>query len=148
VQINIDGFQALNRGNSFPERWRINGNVFVRPGSSIPDMLSQLQHVLLEHPIIHQASTLFHSELVCPGFQFSDGHPARLRVKRALQSCGLSVNPKTASGGSDANWFTQFGIPTLNLGIGVSKAHSPLESIRSENMSVMTDVVCAFCVIP
>lgn len=145
VHVSIDGFQVLDHGFSPLHRWRIYGHVSVNPNKSSADVLGQLQSVLRTHPRVYKSGTSFHSDLICHGFEFSAEHPSRLRAERAIQECGLSVVTRISNGGSDANWFTYFGIPTLNLGIGVARAHSLQESIRIKDMKIMVDVVCSFC---
>lgn len=52
----------------------------------------------------------------------------------AAEQVGLEVVVKRRGGGSDANVLNALGIPTVNLGIGLEKDHTPEEYIRIKDL--------------
>jgi tripeptide aminopeptidase len=55
-------------------------------------------------------------------------------AKAAAQSIGLSVNIGATGGGSDANFFNAFGLPTAVLGVGMSKVHTTEEFLKEKDL--------------
>lgn len=53
---------------------------------------------------------------------------------RAADNLGVNHHIKHTGGGSDANIYNGKGIPTANLGIGMSKVHSTDEFIKVEDL--------------
>ncbi|MFQ6618292.1 MAG: M20/M25/M40 family metallo-hydrolase [Fidelibacterota bacterium] len=65
-------------------------------------------------------------------------------VRIAVQAIkNVSLKPELIRyiGGSDANVLNAKGIPAVNLGLGISNAHSTEESIRVENMVKITEAL-------
>lgn len=58
---------------------------------------------------------------------------AALAVK-AVERVGLTAEIKATGGGSDANFFNQYGVPTAVLGVGMSKVHTTEEFIREQDL--------------
>jgi len=63
----------------------------------------------------------------------ADALPLRI-AGDALAAAGLEVRPVGGGGGSDANAFNARGLPSLTLGVGFERAHSPYECIRLERL--------------
>ena len=62
-------------------------------------------------------------------FELSDDAPV---VRRALAACaklGLPAKTVRNTGGMDANWTKAHGIPSVTLGCGMLKVHTPDERI-------------------
>lgn len=55
-------------------------------------------------------------------------------AKNAAENLGFPVFLEKTGGGSDANILTGYGIPTLNMGIGMEKVHTTDEYITVENL--------------
>ncbi|MDF2570570.1 MAG: pepT, partial [Sporomusa sp.] len=53
---------------------------------------------------------------------------------QAAESIGLKPVIKAIGGGSDANHFNSYGLPTAVLGTGMSKVHTTDEFIREEDL--------------
>jgi tripeptide aminopeptidase len=60
-------------------------------------------------------------------FAVPDEAPVVQALMRAGRRCGLSVRTISSDGGMDANWYHAHGIPTVVLGSGLRKAHTPDE---------------------
>lgn len=55
-------------------------------------------------------------------------------ARQAAESIGLKPVIKATGGGSDANYFNSYGIPTAVLGTGMTKVHTTDESIKEEDL--------------
>lgn len=55
-------------------------------------------------------------------------------AKKAAENLGFPVSLEKSGGGSDANIINGYGIPTVNLGIGMEKVHTKEEFIKEEDL--------------
>ena len=60
--------------------------------------------------------------------------PAIVTATRAAESLGLTVTLEESGGGSDANHFNTYGIPTAVLSVGMEKAHTKEEYIEVQDL--------------
>jgi tripeptide aminopeptidase len=64
-------------------------------------------------------------------------------ARRAAESAGLPVALEATGGGSDANYFNTFGVPSAVLGIGMSKVHTTEEYIKVNDLYGSAEMVLA-----
>lgn len=64
-------------------------------------------------------------------------------VKRAGATVALEIKPVATGGGSDANIYNSYGIPTVNLATGMDKVHTKEEQIRSADLVKISHLVLA-----
>lgn len=76
----------------------------------------------------------FHSELAYPAFHFTEEDDVVVLAKKAAKALGLSGDTFVSGGGSDANVFNGFGIPTVNLAVGYENIHTTEERIKAEDI--------------
>lgn len=74
-------------------------------------------------------------------FKIEEGSEASQVVKAACEKLGLEFSPAKSGGGSDANNFNLNGVPSVILGIGMSKVHSTEEFIKIEDIIKSTDLI-------
>lgn len=55
-------------------------------------------------------------------------------ARQAAETIGLKPVIKATGGGSDANYFNSYGVPTAVLGTGMSKVHTTDEFIKEEDL--------------
>lgn len=60
--------------------------------------------------------------------------PVVLLARRAAEDLGLKPVIKATGGGSDANYFNSYGVPTAVLGTGMSKVHTTDEFIKEDDL--------------
>lgn len=68
------------------------------------------------------------------GFRIGKNDPFLLETVEILERIGVRVSLKDSNGGSDANIFNAHGIRTINLGVGMERAHTTKEFIRVKNL--------------
>lgn len=73
-------------------------------------------------------------ETLYPGVNLGEDEPVVRLAAAAARELGLTPNLTSTGGGSDANIFNDYGIPTVNLGIGMKQVHTTSEYITVENL--------------
>ncbi len=66
----------------------------------------------------------------CDAYKIDQTLPVVQLAKQAAEYIGLDVSIEPTGGGSDANYFNAYGVPTVPLGTGMSKVHTTDEFIR------------------
>ncbi|HWR43547.1 M20/M25/M40 family metallo-hydrolase [Sporomusa sp.] len=67
-------------------------------------------------------------------YVLSETAPVVMLARQAAESIGLKPVIKATGGGSDANYFNSYGVPTAVLGTGMSKVHTTDEFIKEEDL--------------
>lgn len=80
------------------------------------------------------ASIEFEVTKIYEPYQLADDSPVVMVAKQAAQNIGLTNRIDVTGGGSDANFFNIYGVPTAVLGTGMSKVHTTEEFIKVEDL--------------
>lgn len=78
-----------------------------------------------------------------PGFLFDDSAPIVQLAKEAIESIGRTCRTFHSGGGSDANIFNGYGLPTVNLAVGYENIHTIEEQMPVEELVKITELVIA-----
>lgn len=73
-------------------------------------------------------STLYES------FVLSKDHAVVALAEQAMKALGLKPVLTGTGGGSDGNFFNQYGLPSVILGVGMNKAHTTDENILEQDL--------------
>lgn len=76
-------------------------------------------------------------------FVLADNSPVVALAAAAARSIDLTVTLQATGGGSDANFFNRYGVPTAVLGVGMTKVHTVEESITEEDLYNSAELVAA-----
>ncbi len=76
-------------------------------------------------------------------FVLAEDAPVVKLAVAAIQSIGLSPEIAATGGGSDANFFNNYGVPTTVLGVGMSKVHTKEEFIKEIDLYNSAECVTA-----
>ncbi len=87
------------------------------------------------------AKSVFESVIVYPSFNHTDDAEVVRLAKKAAARLGLSGRTFQSGGGSDANVFNGFGVPTVNLSVGYENIHTTDEKIKVEDLSKLADFI-------
>ena len=68
------------------------------------------------------------------GFKIGAGSEILEILESACNDINIEYKPMKSGGGSDTNIYNGKGIPSVNLGIGMSKVHTKEEFIKIEDM--------------
>lgn len=80
-------------------------------------------------------------KLMYPGFHFDESEPVVELAKRAAAKIGRPSPVLTSGGGSDANIFNGFGIPTVNLCVGYEEIHTKNERMPIEELEKLAEML-------
>lgn len=89
------------------------------------------------------AKAEFESDIAYPAFKLTDEDEVVKLAARAITSVGLNPTTFPSGGGSDANIFNGFGIPTVNLALGYEDIHTTNERIKVSSLVDAAQVVVA-----
>lgn len=76
-----------------------------------------------------------------PGFHHGEETQVVQMAKQAAEKLGLPSHQLKSGGGSDANIFNGYGIPTVNLAVGYEYIHTTKEQIHERHLITLTDFV-------
>jgi tripeptide aminopeptidase len=76
-------------------------------------------------------------------YVLGDNDPVIKLFAEAAESIGIKANLAVTGGGSDANFFNAYGLPTAVLGIGMSKVHTADEFIKEVDLYQSAEVALA-----
>lgn len=81
------------------------------------------------------------NQLMYPGFRFENDHEVVKVAKKAVERIGRTADIKTSGGGSDANVFAGFGVPTVILSVGYEEIHTTNERMPIEELEKLADLL-------
>ena len=109
----------------------------------VDKQIAQMREVLEVTAREFNAECEFRSEIVYPAFNFTENDAVVQLAKRAISNMGLTSRVFHSGGGSDANIFNGFGIPTVNLALGYENIHTTKERIKAADMAKAAEMVVA-----
>lgn len=80
-------------------------------------------------------------EVMYPGFKQKAGDQVVEVARSAAKTIGRTSELLESGGGSDANIFAGFGIPTVNLAVGYEEIHTTNERIAVDELIKITELV-------
>lgn len=78
-----------------------------------------------------------------PPLSLTEDAPVVKRIKKAAGDCGKDLRYIVAGGGSDANIFNGFGLPTAIIATGMSKVHTVDEQLDLNDLVSLTELLHA-----
>jgi tripeptide aminopeptidase len=82
-------------------------------------------------------------QVMYPGFKFGEGDQVVQIAKKAAAKIGRPCELQNSGGGSDANVFNGFNIPTVNLAVGYEEIHTTNERIPVEELYKLGEMTLA-----
>lgn len=73
-------------------------------------------------------------ERMYPGYNLEESSPIICLLKDAAKKAGLPLNLHATGGGSDTNVINGYGIPAVDISVGMDRVHSTEERIRISDM--------------
>lgn len=140
---NIGKFQGGSALNVVCDFVQIDAEARSIVQEKIEQQIAQMHEALETTCRKFGATAEFRSEIKYPAFGFHDEHELVQLAQRAIQSLGLETSTFASGGGSDANIFNGFGIPTVNLAVGYEDIHTTKERIRAADIVKLSQVVIA-----
>lgn len=131
---NIGIIQGGQATNIVCETVHIKGEARSLNRQKVLTQVEHMKHELHRAATARQATVEFEFQEEYPEFCFTPEDVEVKLVKKAMESLGVPCVCQGSGGGSDASIFNGYGIPTLNLGIGMEKIHSTEERIALDQL--------------
>jgi tripeptide aminopeptidase len=109
----------------------------------VDKQIAQMREALEVTAREFDAECEFRSEIVYPAFNFTENDAVVQLAQRAIVNMGLTSRVFHSGGGSDANIFNGFGVPTVNLALGYENIHTTKERIKAVDMAKAAEMVVA-----
>jgi tripeptide aminopeptidase len=109
----------------------------------LDDQLKAMEKALLDAAEQFGAHAGFQAEIVYPSFAYDETAEVVKIARSAMTAIDRKVNLVKSGGGSDANIFNGFGIPTLNLAIGYEHIHTTNEQMPISELLKSSELVLA-----
>lgn len=90
----------------------------------------------------------FRSPELYPLMNLAENQPVIQRIIRSAESLGRQLDLFRTGGGSDANFFNHFEVPTAIIGIGMESVHSTEERISLSDMLRTAELIGAVLINP
>jgi tripeptide aminopeptidase len=85
-------------------------------------------------------------QLDYPAMRLEPGDPVLTRLREAGRNLGRPLDFQIAGGGSDANIFNSFGLPTAIIATGMDKVHTTDERLDLQDLIRLTELLFAIVV--
>jgi len=82
-----------------------------------------------------------------PAMHLNLDDPVITRIHEAGRKLGRKLDFEIAGGGSDANIFNDFGLPTAIIATGMNKVHTTDECLDLKDLIRLTELLYAIAVI-
>lgn len=102
--------------------------------SKVENQVDHMRNALQATCEQYGAKAEFESDIAYPAFKLTDEDEVVKLAARAITSAGLTPHTFPSGGGSDANIFNGFGIPTVNLALGYEDIHTTNERIKVSSL--------------
>ncbi|GAK39936.1 putative peptidase [Paenibacillus sp. TCA20] len=107
----------------------------------VEQQVEHMRESLLNTCREYGATGVFESEIAYPAFKLTEQDEVVQLAAAAIESAGLKAGTFPSGGGSDANIFNGFGIPTVNLALGYEDIHTTNERIKVSSLVDAAKVV-------
>lgn len=150
--VNLGTIQGGTAGNIIPDRITLIGEVRSHSEEFLQQLTDRVK-TAFENVIDDwddpsgqakgEPKLTFIAEHDFPAMKLDHVDEVISHVEKAAASLGLTLDYKVAGGGSDANIFNGYGLPTAILATGMSNVHSTDEYVDLKDMETVTRLLIA-----
>src|SRR5699024_377462 len=108
---------------------------------SLKTQLTKMKDAFQDTAEKYVATAEFDIKQMYPGFQFSQSDKVVQIAEEAAKTLDLPCELLKSGGGSDANIFNGYGIPTVNLSVCYEFIHTTEERIHNNHLTNLTKLV-------
>ena len=140
---NIGLIQGGQATNIVPARVELIGEARSRNQEKLDVQIAHMKEITKRAAKKYRAEAEITTELIYPAFFLATDHPVVKLVEKAATGLQIKTDLISSGGGCDANILNGYGIPTINLGIGIENAHSVNEQITVKNLVKTAELTVA-----
>ncbi len=138
--VNIGTIKGGTKTNNVPDLVEIEGELRSLTQPKIPEEQEKIEKAFNIAAEKYGGECLFKWDLEYSGFLLDDDNVIIDWVSNAMRLAGVKPELTQVLGGSDANNFNEQGIPSVNLGVGYAKNHSPDEFMPVDDLVKMAEI--------
>lgn len=138
---NIGIIKGGKATNIIPDEVELKGEARSHNPRKLEKQVEHMEQVLFRACRKYQARLKLKVERIYKSFKINLKDKTVALVLSALRESGINPKVEKTGGGSDANIFNQYGIPTLILGVGADRVHTTKEQLCVEDFVKGTEAV-------
>ncbi|RXZ78242.1 M20/M25/M40 family metallo-hydrolase [Paenibacillaceae bacterium] len=138
---NIGSFAGGGATNIVCDNVRLDAEARSLDQAKLDRQVQSMRQALASAAADYGATAEFESEIVYPAFSHADDSLVVALAKESAEAIGCTPRTFASGGGSDANVFNSFGIPTVNLAIGYEHIHTKKEQIKADSLVKTAELV-------
>ncbi len=138
---NIGSFEGGTQTNIVCDHVSIHAEARSLVEEKMKAQVNKMQKAFEETAQLLGGSVNFQSEIMYPGFKFSERDQVVKIAQQAVASIGRTPKLLQSGGGSDANIIAGFGIPTVNLAVGYEDIHTTNEKMPIKELVKTAELV-------
>jgi len=131
---NIGIIKGGSATNIVPEEVEIKGEARSHNRKKLERQVSHMRKALISACRKNKAKLKLEIYPAYRAFMIPENKKVMVLAKKAMTMTKIKPKVKPTGGGSDANIFNSFGIPSIILGVGGDKVHTKKENIRITDM--------------
>ena len=140
---NIGRFQGGAASNIVPERVEIIAEARSRDERKLEQQVEKMVRAFREAAEEAGARAEITTDKLYPAFKHDESDPVVQKAVVAAKRVGREPRLLASGGGSDANIFNGYGVPTVNLGIGYEEIHTTQERMPIAELVKAAELVVA-----
>ena len=138
---NIGMIKGGKATNIVPEEVELRGEARSHNRKKLDRQVEHMERILLKACQKHRARLKLKVERMYKSFEVDRSSKVVSLVMRGMRTAGIKPVIKQTGGGSDANIFNEWGIPTVILGVGADRVHTQKERIKVNDLVKGTEMI-------
>lgn len=131
---NIGVIKGGVASNIIPEKVELKGEARSHNMKKLKLQIEHMKSMLKKSCVKHKAKLKFKITPAYRSFYIEKDEPCLVIVRKVAKKIGIKTILKKTGGGSDANIFNSYGVPTVILGAGADRVHTKKERVRIDDM--------------
>lgn len=127
---NIGMIRGGRATNIVPDEVELKGEARSHSEKKLDRQVEEMERALMKACEKHRARLKLKVEEMYKSFEIKKDNKIMPLVISGMKANGIQPVVKQTGGGSDANIFNEWGIPTVILGVGADRVHTTREQIR------------------
>jgi tripeptide aminopeptidase len=140
---NIGKFQGGTASNVVPEKVEIVAEARSRSDEKLNMQVEKMVQAFELAAEEMGAKSEVKTEVIYPSFFFDESEKVVQKAVSSIRKIGRDPYIDASGGGSDANIFAGYGLPTANLGLGYEKIHTTSERMPITELVKAAELVVA-----
>ena len=139
--INIGKVHSGSGINIIPEETIVDGEVRSTNHKKFLSHLEEIESLAKKTIEGSNVEIKYHTDGYCPGYKWDKDSELIKSIVHILKNEVSEITYDQSTGVSDANSFNGFGFEVVNLSDGVSDPHTKKESIKSEDLKKLSEII-------